>query len=178
MEILLNNPWIGIGLAMVLAFADYPLMALARKQYYLYMFRYIDYESIAGQKKKPSQLWGIISKVMLGIALYGIWYLFSGSQEPAIGKMYLWLLGFVIGTYLIGNLRHLGSILLARLYKSVKNVSGKLAYKPPFSMKISAVQLVSYFVVMGLFYIYRPDYFILGAVSAAMFLVLRNLLLA
>lgn len=168
----------GIGLAMILAFADYPLMMIARRQYYLYMFRYIDYESIAGQKKKPSPIWGIASKIVLGIALYGIWYLFSGSQEPAIGKMYLWLLGFVIGTYLIGNLRHLESILLARLYKSVKNVSGKLAYKPPISMRISAVQLLSYFAIFGLLYAYNPDYLILGAVSASMFLVLRNLLLA
>lgn len=178
MEILLNNPWVGIGLAMILAFADYPLMALGRKQYYQYMFRYIDYESIAGQKKKPSPIWGNTSKIVLGIALYGIWYLFSGSQEPTIGKMYLWLLGFVIGTYLIGNLRHLESILLAHLYKSVKNVSGKLAYKPPFSMRISAVQLQSYFVIFGLLYAYNPDYLILGAFSASIFLVLRNLLLA
>lgn len=178
MAILLNNPWIGIGLAMILAFADYPLTALARKQYYQYMFRYIDYESIAGQKKQPSPVWGIASKAILGIALYGIWYLFSGSQEPAIGKMYLWLLGFVVGTYLIGNLRHLESILLARLYKSVKNVSGKLAYKPPFSMRISAIQLLSFLVIFGLVYAYNPDYLILGAFSASVFLVLRNLLLA
>jgi|GEM_PF-1971204 hypothetical protein len=178
MEILLNNPWPGIALAMALAFADYPLTALGRKQYYLYMFRYIDYESIASQKKKPSPLWGIISKTVLGIALYGIWYLFSESQDPTIGKMYLWLLGFVIGTYLIGDIRHLESVLLANLYKSVKNVSGKLAYKPPFSMKISAIQLFSYTVIFGLVYIYNPDYLILGALSASMFLVLRNLLLA
>jgi len=178
MEFLLNNPWIGISIAIVLAFADYPLTAWGRKQYYLYMFRYIDYESIAGQKKKQSLIWGIASKVILAIALYGIWYLFSGSQEPAIGKMYLWLLGFVIGTYLIGDLRHIESVMLARLYRSVKNVSGKLAYKPPFSMKISAIQLIAFFVILGLFYIYRPDYFILGATSAALFLTLRNFLLA
>jgi hypothetical protein len=178
MELLLNNPLLAIGLAMILAFADYPLTAMSRKQYYLYMFRYIDYESIAGQKKKPAAIWGIISKVLLGGALFGIWYMYSGSRLITIGKMYLWLLGFVIGTYLIEDLRHLESLLLARLYKSVKNVSGKLAYKPPFSMKISAIQLVSNFVVLGLLYIYSPDYFILGAVSASLFLVLRNLLLA
>jgi hypothetical protein len=178
MELLLNNPWIAIGLAMALAFADYPLTSFSRKQYYLYMFRYIDYESIAGQKKKPAAIWGIISKILLGGALFGIWYMYSGSQSPTIGKMYLWLLGFVIGTYLIEDLRHLESIFLARLYKSVKNVSGKLAYKPPFSMKISAIQLLPYFVIIGSFLIYQPDYFLFGATCSALFLVVRNVLLA
>lgn len=178
MELLLNNPWLSIGLAIVLAFADYPLTAMGRKQYYLYMFRYIDYESIAGQKKKPSAIWGIISKVLLGGALFGIWYMYSGSQSATIGKMYLWLLGFVIGTYLIEDLRHLESIFLARLYKNVKNVSGKLAYKPPFSMRISAIQLLSYFIIIGSIYLYHPDYFLLGAACSALFLAARNILLA
>jgi hypothetical protein len=178
MELLLNNPWVGIGLAMILAFADYPLTTMARKQYYQYMFRYIDYESIAGQKKKQSLVWGIISKLTLGAALFSIWIINSTGQSPIVGKLYLWLLGFVIATYLIGDLRHLESFLLASLYKSAKNVSGKLAYKAPFSMKISAVQLSSYLIFSGLFLIYHPDYFLFGAVCASLFLVGRNLLLA
>jgi hypothetical protein len=178
MELLLNNPWVGIGLAMILAFADYPLTALARKRYYLFMFRYIDYESIAGQKNKPAIVWGVISKLILGAALFSIWIINSTGQSPIIGKLYLWLLGFVIGTYLISDMRHLESLLLAGLYKSAKNVSGKLAYKPPFSMRISAVQLCSFMILSGLFLIYHPDYFLFGVFCASMFLVLRNISLA
>ena len=178
MALLLEKPWLGIGLAFLLAFLDYPLTAISRDLYYRYMFRYVDYEAMGKSIRGITGAWGALSKMLMMALLAAVWAIFYYGQSPTAGPLFLWLLGFVIGTYFIADLRHLESILLARLYGSDDQVSGKIIYHSTFSLKISAIHFFSIFLIFALILFYRPDYFMLGLSCAPLFLTLRNLLLS
>jgi hypothetical protein len=94
------------------------------------------------------------------------------------GICYLWLLGFAMGSYFVIDLRHVESILLSRLYHQADSVSGKVNYHTRLSMRISAVQLFSIFLIFSGFLLIIPAYFTLGLACAPLFLVIRNLLIS
>ena len=178
MYIFLEQPLIGIGIVLVLAFLDYPLTAIARSSYDKYMHRYVDYQSMrSAETHKVGYIWVII-KLLIAVFLYLIWLFHSKGDLEITGRFYLWLLGFAIASYFLINLRHVESIMLSRLYSQTDSVNGHIAYHSRFSMKISAVQMFSIFIILCLVTVLLPNYFTIGLTCAPLFLATRNLLLS
>lgn len=178
MTILLDRPLLGIAIVLVLAFVDYPLTRIARKLYSRYMSRYIEYKAVGKREQTAFSFVWFAVKVIIGFLFYGIWAIYYYSGLQIAGVFYLWLMGFAIGSYFIIDLRHVESMLLSRLYRQTGYISGKVSYQPKLSMKISAVQLFSIFLIFCGFLLIKPAYFTLGLACAPLFLVMRNLILS
>jgi len=175
---LLDKPVLGIAIVLVLALLDYPLTAIARSSYQKYMSGFIEYQFLKANSHSSSWLIWIIIKILIAALLYCIWLIYSYGEFKIAGGLYLWLLGFAIGSYFIINLRHIESIMLSRLYNNSEMVSGKIAYMPRFTLKISAVQYLSIFLLLSLVAALLPNYFSLGLACAPLFLAIRNLVLS
>lgn len=178
MDILLEKPVIGIILVLILAFLDYPLMVISKSSYGKYMQRYVDYQSMRRPQSRGVGIFWILIKILIAVFLYLIWLIHTRADLEVAGHFYLWLLGFAICSYFLINLRHMESILLSRLYSQTDAVNGHIAYHARFSMKISAIQFFSIFIILCLMILLAPGYFTLGLACAPLFLAIRNLLLA
>jgi hypothetical protein len=178
MVVLLDNPLLGIAIVLFLAFIDYPLTNIARNFYRRYMSRYIEYETVGKRDKNAFSFVWFATKIVIGFLLYIIWAIYHYSDVQIAGICYLWLLGFAMGSYFVIDLRHVESILLSRLYHQADSVSGKVNYHTRLSMRISAVQLFSIFLIFSGFLLIIPAYFTLGLACAPLFLVIRNLLIS
>lgn len=175
---LINRPFLGILLFLGLAFIDYPLKAIARSSYQKYMSRFIQYQTLiptAGKDVEP--LW-IFIKIAAAILLYAIWFIYARAGLTIAGIIYLLILGFGIGLYSIVNLRHLENIMLSRLYTKTQMVDGLISYHNKFSLKVSAVQIFTIFIILGVNAVLVPGYFNLGLACAPLYLIIRNLLLS
>lgn len=168
----------GIAIILVLAFVDYPLTRIARKLYIKYMSMYIEYKAVGRRDQTAFGFVWFATKVVTCFLLYGIWAIYYFSDLAIAGVFYLWLVGFAICSYFIIDLRHIESILLSLLYRQPKSISGKVSYYPKLSMRISAVQLFSIFLIFSGFLLIKPNYFTLGLACAPLFLTIRNLLLS
>ncbi len=173
-----SNPVTAILLLLGLGLLDHPLTKLSRRAYFKYMYRYIEFESIYPTSEKSSIWRRIASLLVLSFFLLVIWKVRELTGSESVGILYRWLVGFSLGTYLLIDLRHLESLLLNRLYAYTEDISGKLSYRASFSMKISAVHFFSTFLILAAVLVIQPDISILGIACAAIFLALRNLLLA
>ncbi len=172
------DPLLSVLLLLGLGFLDYPLTKLSRRMYFKYMYRYIEFESIPSTSRKSSGWWRTASLLILSAFLVIVWKARQLSGSESVEILYRWLVGFSIGTYLLIDLRHFESLLLTRLYSYSDDLSGKLSYRAVFSMRISAVHFFSFFLILVAALLFRPDISILGLACAALFLALRNLLLA
>jgi hypothetical protein len=174
----IHQPYLGIAILLILAFIDLPLTLVARSSYQKYMIRFITYQSVkSGESRKFSVLWVLI-KILIAALIFAVWYIYDTADFRLAGKLYLWLLGFAIGSYLIIDIRHLESILLSRLYTRTDLIEGHISYHPDFSLKLSAVQFFSIFIIFSLYAILFPGYLGLGLACAPLFLIIRNLLLS
>jgi len=175
---LLNRPLLGIAIVLILAFLDYPLTLIAQNMYKNYMSRYVEYRALEGRRKPAFGILWFLIKIVIGLLLYGIWIIYYYGELEIVGIFYLWLVGFAIGSYFIINLRHVESILLSHLYRNTDSVQGNITYHSKISVKISAVQFFSMFIIFCLFLIIAPGFFTLGLACAPLFLTARNLLLS
>ena len=175
---LLDRPLLSIAIVLVLALLDYPLTIIAQKMYKNHMSRYVEYHALKGKRKPAFGILWFVIKIIIGLLLYGIWIIYNYGEIEIVGIFYLWLVGFAIGSYFIINLRHIESILLSRLYRNTDSVQGSITYYPKISVKISAVQFFSMFIIFCLLLIISPGFFTLGLACAPLFLTARNLLLS
>jgi len=175
---LLAKPFVGIATVLVLAFIDYPLTAISRSSYQKYMSGFIEYRSLKSKGRSGIGFIWVVIKILIAVLLYFIWLIYAYGGYQIAGVLYLWLLGFTIGSYFVIDLRHVESIFLSRLYNNSELVSGKITYQSRFSMKISAVQYLSIFIIFSLAAILTPSYFTLGLACAPFFLAIRNLVLS
>ncbi len=178
MVVLLDNPFVGIAIVLFLAFIDYPLTNIARNLYRRYMSRYIEYEAVGKTGKIASRFFLFATKIVIVLLLYLIWAIYHYGDVKIAGVCYLWLLGFAMGSYFIIDLRHVESLLLSRLYRQNDLLSGKISYHARLSLRISAVQFFSIFLIFSGFLLIKPVYFTLGLACAPLFLVIRNLLIS
>jgi len=174
----ITMPLPGIILVIILAFIDYPLTAIAHSSHQKYMSRFVQYRASAAGQNRNFSFWDAVIKLSVAVFLYVIYAIYIGAELNIARVLYLWLLGFAIGSYFIVNLRHIESILLSRLYSRTDLVEGRISYQAKFSLKVSAVQFLSLFIIFALYAILVPSYFTLGLAFAPFFLIIRNLLLS
>jgi hypothetical protein len=173
-----HQPYSGIAIVLILAFIDYPLTLISRSSYQKYMTRFVEYKAVKGSYHNEFGIIWALVKILIAVLIFAVWYLYDTAGLHVAGKLYLWLLGFAIGSYLIIDLRHLESILLSRLYTRTDLVEGRISYHPNFSLKLSAVQFFSIFIIFSLYAILSPGYLALGLACAPLFLIIRNLMLS
>lgn len=142
------------------------------------MSRYISYQTLNSRMDKHIGILWVVIKIVIAVLLYAVWLIHVKGELPIAGMLYLWLLGFAIGLYLIINVRHLESIMLSRIYTKTDMIEGFISYHHNFSLRISAIQIFTLFILFCVYAILAPGYFTLGLACAPLFLIIRNLLLS
>jgi hypothetical protein len=172
------KPFPGIIIYLVLALFDYPLTVISRSSYQKYMSRYVRYRAIETSPGNYIMALWFIVKIIIAILLYVIWLIAVHGELRAAGALYIWLLGFAIGLYLIIDIRHLESILLSRLHTKTVMIDGFISIDQRFSLKVSAIQIFTIFILFGVYALFNPGYFELGLACSPLFLIIRNHLLS
>jgi hypothetical protein len=177
----LNNPYAVFPLLLVLSLADIMLGYVARKGRETYIQPIFMYEttiSIPGKKSFRKITIPIGTKLMAIALLFILWNHTVASAPPFSSRPYRFLLGFMLSIFLIIDLRHLETIFIARTIKSSRNdLEGKLLIKRGYSLRQSAIQLFTIFIILTGIFILNWDLFYFGVALAPLALIIRNLAL-
>ena len=184
---LINYPQIIIGVIFILSILDFFLPQLSSHFYRSSFSQFVEYESLGRkisdpdeEKKRKKSKWGyFLLKLFLILVLVILWAQSRTFESKAILALYLFAVGFAFFTFLIMDLRHLQNILFFwYISKNPQSLSGKIIFKSQTSLRQSAIQFSSFFLLLLAILIFSPSYFFLGGICGSLFLILRNLILA
>ena len=113
-----------------------------------------------------------LSWVLIGV----IWFLSVRLAE--IPELYLLTLGGLILREAAVHLRHARNIATFHLSRSANAVEGKITYSQPFSLRLSAVELLSFAVFCLLLALVVGSWFVLGGALSCSVLAVQHLRLA
>jgi len=177
----LYNLYIVAPLLIIVSFSDTLLGRIAKSHYEKYTSTVFMYESAISRKGRRSireDIAASISKIMVIIFLMAILKMGQISGLPELMAGYRLGLGFTIAIFLIIDLRHIESILIARLLiRRKQDIEGKLLIKTGYSLRQSAIQLMTLFIILAGVTAITADIFFLGAMFAPLALIIRNLAL-
>lgn len=181
-EAIFAQPLIPFLTLIILSIGDLVLGLWAGSLYVKYTAPIMMYETaLHRQGKRPAGqlLVRTFIKMLPAFLILAIWQLSIEPGMAAIKYLYWLLLGFALTIYLIIDLRHLESLLIATLIKRKRGwIEGKLLIKSQFSLRQSAIQLLTILIILLfiLFLNHRPFY--IGAALAPLSLIIRNLALS
>lgn len=111
--------------------------------------------------------------LIMSAFLYALWNL----TRPATPEMYLFVLGMLVGVQLAIHVRHLRNLFTFRAART-DAIRGRIEYSRPTSLRISAVEMLSfaglYFVLFGL----TGSWFILGGTLSCLTIAIKHRKLA
>lgn len=178
---ILTEPLIIAPLLAIVSFADALLGKIARSHYEKYTSHFYHYESAMSKSGKQSlreTISSAISKILVIVFLMVVLQAGLRYDMPELITVYKFGLGFTLAIYLISDLRHIESIFIGRLIKGkVGSIDGKLFIKPAFSLRQTALQLFTIFIIIGGVALLTCDIFFAGATLAPLAVIIRNLAL-
>ena len=167
-------------LLLIVCFADTVLGRTARKYYENYTSNFFHYESALSKKGNIREI--ISSAVSKIIVIVFLLVVLQGGLRYGITELisaYKFGMGFTLAIYLISDLRHLESIFIGKLIKGNSEIlDGKLTIKPFFSLRQTAVQLFTIFVLLGFIALITCDIFFAGVALAPLAIIIRNIALS
>ena len=182
---MIDQPLWMILIILILSTLDYYLTILSASLYRKSFAQKVEYKNIRESsledrkdlfKFDAKYLW---LKVLLILVILVIWIQAKTTELQVIQGLYFLILGFAFFNFLIIDLRHLQSIIIfSYANKNPQAISGKVTYQRSFSLMQSAFQLLLPLILSLVIFILHPSYFLLGAILAPLFLILRNIFLA
>jgi len=179
LKILIEPLFIAPLLAIV-TFADGILGKIARSHYEKYTSQFYHYESARSKGKQSAResISSAISKILVIVFLLVVLQAGVRYDMPELITAYKFGLGFTLTIYLISDLRHIESIFIGRLIRgNAGSINGKLFIKPAFSLRQTAIQLFTIFIILGAVALLTCDIFFAGATLAPLAIIVRNLAL-
>jgi hypothetical protein len=177
---ILTEPLFIAPLLAIISFADGILGKVARSHYEKYTSQFYHYESARskGRQSVRESISSAISKILVIVFLLVVLQAGLRYDMPELIKAYKFGLGFTLAIYLISDLRHLESIFIGRLIKGkTGSIDGKLFIKPVFSLRQTAIQLFTIFIILGAVALLTCDLFFAGVSLAPLAIIIRNLAL-
>jgi hypothetical protein len=177
----LIEPLFVTPLLLIVSFADSILGRIARKYYDAYTSNHYHYESAISKSGKTNireSISAAVSKIIVIIFLLVVLQGGLRYDMPELIAAYKFGLGFTLAIYLISDLRHIESIFIGRLLKGHGGIiEGKVSIKPFFSLRQTAIQLFTIFILLGGVALITCDIFFAGVALAPLAIIIRNLAL-
>ncbi len=179
-DAVLNDPRLAFIILILLSLSDLILGRFVGRFNIRYRAEFFEYESrrVPGPGGATAYFAYILLKISPAFLLLLIWAAAVTAGSPGPVNLYRAVLGFSLSLFLIINLRHIESLMIGLLIKGrPHNLSGKIALKKGFSLGQSAIQLFTLFIILALVALMKFQPFYIGAATAPLSLIVRNLIL-
>lgn len=174
---LLNNVWIAIGLWTFLYLMDYLLTLKAARMYQAGVNQHIRFgggyelnpvfrEDIALLRRFSFRFW------LLLILVDGLLLILYALGIPEIFAV-VW--GMFIGIQIAVHFRHLRNLVVFHHARQSQGIKGQIAYEHWFSLRLSAVDLLSFGFLFTLLFLFSGNFVMLGSAAGCLVMALRHL---
>ncbi len=184
-RLLLDNVWLAILVWCIIYVSDYALTIYAARLYRRGANQHIvlsgSYEMTPYYQKDIDALRVVSRRFILALVLFsvfiGIEWL-AMVQWARLPELFSFLIGALILLELAVHVRHLRNIVSFRLVAIPNAVQGTLAYSRPYSLKMSAIDLVAFGILYFVLMVLVGGWFLFGGAVACLVFGARHWLWA
>jgi hypothetical protein len=118
-------------------------------------------------------------RFVAALLLGGTWLaIIWALTVPDDRALYECVLGAMIGGELVIHIRHARNFFLFRAIVGGEPVSGRIEYPRPVTLRLSAVELLSFAVALALLFVFTRSWFLLGGALACLLTSVKHFRLA
>jgi len=174
--------WAGLLLWVALYISDYTLTMFCARLYAMAVRDKIviegSYELTPFYQKDIDSLRLISPRfvavlLIMSVFLYAFWNL----TRAAVPEMYLFILGMLVGVQLAVHVRHLRNLFTFRAAQT-DAIRGRIEYSRPMSLRVSAVEMLSFAGLYFVLFLLTGSWFILGGTLSCLTVAIKHRKLA
>ncbi|MGH9905324.1 MAG: hypothetical protein ACRD8U_07045 [Pyrinomonadaceae bacterium] len=174
----LNNVWLAIAVWAILYLMDYIFTLKAASMYQAGASKHFSFlggyelnpvfkKDIAGLRRFSPRFW---------LLLFVMGGLFLATHSLFSPEAFAFVWGMFVGIQIAIHLRHIRNLVLFHYARNSRGMDGRIEYQHWLSLRLSAIELLSFSALFLLFYIFSQSLFMLGGFAGCFLMGLRHLL--